>query len=451
MPTKSLPYESPWSAPYRRTVLEDAVQKGIQRVSNAGEGVSPGLWGGLGKTAATDQDVVGGLLQALSAPVISVGSMAAPLMEAMKGQYFPTPGDLFGGKPKTFGDVFGAPGQVANNLGDAFSKLSGYPQDRSRELGGLMVGAAAPGAIGAGGKVEGLLNKVGMTTEKAPNQLNTFISLTQKNNLPSSSYEALAQALELDKQGLPMNDIFEQTGVFKHPLDKDWRTEISDKGAKLKFTPQQLLDLRKSGDLRFMRLPEILDHPELFEKYPYAKDFALDGHMADGSSYYKNTAPTFPPEDYVNRGVNPAPGQIQLSLADRDHSVSNPLLASESEIMDRLLHEVQHGIQGLNPLASGGTNVRQAGSFQKYLRDAGELEARLVEARKDLPSDELRKLYPYMTDTVDMLHPRHASAYTSPYLNSELSSHNRTPPGEVQDWDSFYRRLDALKKKRNQP
>ena len=299
--------------------------------------------------------------------------------------------------------------------------------------------------------MEGLLNKVGMTAEQAPNQRNTFISLTQKNNLPSSVFENLAQALEQDRRGVPMDEIYNQTGVLKHPLDKDWRTEISDKGAKLKFTPQQLLDLSKSGDLRFMRLPEILDHPELFEKFPYAKDFALDGHMAEDSSYYRNTAPTSAPAEYVNRGVNPAPGQVQLSLAEHNSTVANQMLASASEILDRLLHEVQHGIQGLNPLASHGTNVRQAGTHKNYLRDAGELEARLVEARKYLSEEELRKLYPYMTDTADMLHPRHATAYTSPYLNSELLSHSRTPPGEVQDMDSFYRRMDALKKKRNQP
>jgi hypothetical protein len=47
-----------------------------------------------------------------------------------------------------------------------------------------------------------------------------------------------------------------------------------------------------------------------------------------------------------------------------------------------LLHETQHAVQDASNFGNLGTNPRAAGSFSKYLRNPGEMEARVVEQRR---------------------------------------------------------------------
>lgn len=196
------------------------------------------------------------------------------------------------------------------------------------------------------------------------------------------------EARRLDSQGVPDEEIWRQTGWFRDPTDKKWRFEIDDSEASLLEVPQTGVDYSTT-------LENVLSHDKLFEQYP-----SLKGVEVSFSTM----------EDGLLGEFNPTTGAIKLN---------NSLPPEQAR--KTLLHELQHGVQmkegfaqGANPetMARHPEVVKQANllksqglsdkeveaglnnmKFEFYEAKSGEIEARLVEDRADMPQS-LRSTYP---------------------------------------------------------
>jgi hypothetical protein len=246
--------------------------------------------------------------------------------------------------------------------------------------------------------------------------------------------EMAFQASKLERKGAPPEEILEATGMVRG-LDNQWRTELSDQFAKLKgegdtfgtrhATVHPVNDRFTSPERRAegALVEDILDHPQLFEAYPELAKIKVEAH---GSS----------------RGEKGSYSQSKNTISLREDL--NP-----EEAKSTLLHELTHGIQAkeefnrganykeqvykyalqkedlikeieeLNKEASTALNAGNKAKYDElmiqrddlamqyikinpekqgyedYLKHGGEAEARMVQNRMNLSSEELRQYFPY--------------------------------------------------------
>ncbi len=225
----------------------------------------------------------------------------------------------------------------------------------------------------------------------------------------SKTWNEAAATKAVDKMiaGEHAANIWRETGTYHNPIDKKLRQEISDLPATLKKTPND-------KEVEMMKLSDLLDHPELYASYPQLKNL-----------------------DVV---TNPGQRGGTLHHATR---YSDPLLevGTAQDVRSVLLHEVQHAIQKIEGFARGA-NIEAATEFLKrqtpklesaqklaetkaaelspsvlakindsisrlkeivgigtpmdaYKRAAGEVESRIVQARKDFTDEERRLMAPF--------------------------------------------------------
>jgi hypothetical protein len=139
-------------------------------------------------------------------------------------------------------------------------------------------------------------------------------------------------------------------------VDGKPRFEIDDSGA-------QLTDIGKNGFQR-ARVSQVLDHPELLKNYPdIANTSVTFKHGLEGT----HTAGQF--DDTINEiALHPN----MMGNAEKTRSV--------------LLHELQHRVQKEEGFARGGTG--KSSTDGQYHNQAGEAEARAVQARADMPMSQ---------------------------------------------------------------
>ena len=172
----------------------------------------------------------------------------------------------------------------------------------------------------------------------------------------------LAQAQKMAQRGRDPNTIWEATGWGIDPADSKWKWEIDDSKAKLinltahlkpmnptlwqrltigkaklKSTPRWATPKTRLGTS--IKLPQILQHPELYRAYPFLQRMSVN--MAIG-----------PDIDRSHLG-----GLLAMSPGEgkRTYLPIRVIAASETEAIDTLLHEIQHYIQyaeGFPPGAS---------------------------------------------------------------------------------------------------
>lgn len=155
------------------------------------------------------------------------------------------------------------------------------------------------------------------------------------------------------ERGLPtkseddiQDQVFDQTGWFRSPLDNEWRFWIDDSQFQFGFNRrfiEELNTLQRSGDNltsrsrdlanltneRRLTLQDVILHPALFEAYPELRDvnFRIAGNSGTGS-------------------FNPLfQGTIFLNGED--------ILTNVSQAKSILLHEVQHAIQKTEKFPDG--------------------------------------------------------------------------------------------------
>ncbi len=197
-----------------------------------------------------------------------------------------------------------------------------------------------------------------------------------KSNLANRG--ALAAAEQFAELGLPMEQIRATTGWFKG-MDGKWKFEISDTGATLK---PDMDNARTVGQL--------LDHPALFENYPY---------------YLHNIG---------IRWMDWPKGRKAGWSSDSHVILLNSHL-TESDTLSALLHELQHAIQFTEGFARGGgaetPEVLEAAQalgvandpealLEVYQHLAGEIEARDVQARALMTDEERALNAPYTSEAL---------------------------------------------------
>jgi hypothetical protein len=175
------------------------------------------------------------------------------------------------------------------------------------------------------------------TQNYAPNFMGTFIGVGSKLWNPKLAF----QAAKLEKQGVPAEEIWKQTGTGRG-LDNQFRQEISD--ADMTFDPVKVNKFRRmvEADTRHdpmkssMDLYDLVKHPKLQESYPEsAKTLVFRGQSEGGGSASPATW------DAITLGVQPANRYISKT-------------ESIDDMAGTLLHELQHNVQGAEGFAKGG-------------------------------------------------------------------------------------------------
>lgn len=326
-------------------------------------------------------------------------------------------------------NAFKLPGDVYAGKIDPMSPLG---IERAFDLAGLAVLGPAP-----------------VAKKMADGTLGSFAGVKSK----AVDKPSLYLALEAERQGIHQDEIFKGTGWFKG-ADKQWRYEIDDSKAVLneKWADNPSPTQKQTG-FKTAKLPEVLDHPELYEAYPQLKDYQI---------IYDNNY----------NGIAEFSGQA-IKVGKQAWSGSNVPAYKDKAI---IMHEVQHAIQDIEGFAKGGTpgktnrdfglkyedavdklrpemfelgGKEMAGEFltapqqarldylkavfkkyneyakgadtaarENYLALAGETEARNVQHRIDLTAQERMKHNPRDTEDVarDKQIARKDSSLTTPYL-----------------------------------
>lgn len=274
----------------------------------------------------------------------------------------------------------------------------------------------------------------------------------------------LGHAQVLEANGIHPDVITQKTG-FSRGADSRWKYEIDDskssfdrkwvdnaeykKAAEPKTKdPFEQVPFTYNVGERVSKLPDILDHPELYKAYP---------HLRDTDVIWKRDAPTSH-ADPINNEI------VMADVHKENHGV--------------LMHEVQHLVQEHEGFAKGGTAGRADENFQLkygqsswalklaneefkrllnkpvltkeehdvyeqlvkiqdkykeykkaanetayeyYLRLAGEVEARNTDTRLLLTAAERRKLTPRMTEDVN---PRDQINIPEPVMTSAYGVRN---------------------------
>lgn len=208
------------------------------------------------------------------------------------------------------------------------------------------------------------------------------------------------------------------TGKHAGKYDKQTRFEIDDSNMKVK--PKGVTDLFSKGEAK---LGDVIDHNELFDNYPELKniDVKFDKNMWGHASF---------------------DGDNTITMSNK--------FSSKDDIESSIIHEIQHVIQNEEGFAGGGSyddalrevagriyELEKKGdlsqmdamrykdeltqlkgnktdeAFERYKKIAGEIEAREVQARKNLTPEERNLIPPY--ENVDTMG---AGGYSDEAYNS---------------------------------
>jgi hypothetical protein len=173
------------------------------------------------------------------------------------------------------------------------------------------------------------------------------------------SQTILKEAAKLEKAGVTNKEIFDKLGVYKGPVDGEWRAVISDKGMKLKDSGFSVNSFDNSikSIAGVKKLPEVIDHPELFSKFPFLKDVDI----RTGFGQYKDAA--YDAEKNV----------IWIG--------SN---TDEKEMASTILHEIQHAVQSKQGLTRGGSTSAFVADAEKYSTAVGKISEGMNKISKEL-------------------------------------------------------------------
>lgn len=207
----------------------------------------------------------------------------------------------------------------------------------------------------------------------------------------TADLDKLIFANKMNEAGHSPTQIWNETGWFKNPADQKWRFEIPDNNARMMGHG---LDYGKEASSRTGPANLMLQHPDLYKAYPQLAENKLT------NTVYQN------PTNKVGTG---AFDSERGTLA-----VNTPNLINARSIG---LHESQHGVQELEHFAPGGSPQfmeylqrhkpskvpmfeHQAEPFDMYHRLAGEVEARNIQKRMDMPLEARQAQPPWQTQDV---------------------------------------------------
>ncbi|WP_270971895.1 PBECR2 nuclease fold domain-containing protein [Campylobacter upsaliensis] len=199
----------------------------------------------------------------------------------------------------------------------------------------------------------------------------------------------LAKAKELESKGADEIEIWEKTGWYKDK-DNKWKFEISQRGGEF-MSKDEYGRPYKSGWLE-----KILKDEELFKAYPQLRHMRVIEDKRLGAGVYG--------------AYDPNSKSIYIkNLQSKTAKTS-------------LYHEIQHAIQDIEGFAYGfKKRIASDEDFNKYKKQQGEVEARNVEKRLNLPTkSEIQNLKRYAKDKNKSIEILKTSDYEEQYKNLRI-------------------------------
>ena len=225
--------------------------------------------------------------------------------------------------------------------------------------------------------------------------------------------------LQLEKAGMAPEQIWKETGVFRG-ADNDLRQEISDKLAFLKGSGSfgdvvmNRLNAYKNAGINQIgdpiRASDIYHHPALFKAYPsLAKteiEFIPKGQKAIGQMGENTLKMQYDTPNKEAQSVMLHELQHAIQNYEGFSPGSNTQMITKSDIpkvylnrSEKLRNEAGL-LQDQNMLIEAAKKEAEAnkilerGRWASYVRNPGEVEARLTQARMKLTDAERRAMYP---------------------------------------------------------
>jgi hypothetical protein len=192
-------------------------------------------------------------------------------------------------------------------------------------------------------------------------------------NSKTAPRRALGRAKQMERAGKrSARDIYAETGWFRGPVG-EWRYVIDD--SKASFAPafkNAVSKLKlKAVSKQDVTLGELLDHPDLYAAYPHLKNVKIK-------------------VDFGRAGGAYLEGNYPLSLELGTQSLTNDTKpASDDELVETLLHEIQHSIQAAEGFTRGG-NLQMVQSRMQALWDRKD-DPDLTEEEREAARNELKK------------------------------------------------------------
>jgi len=242
------------------------------------------------------------------------------------------------------------------------NKLAGLLGETAGMVGPALVQAAAPQIAGGLLALDDHAMEMGRRgVENYMDSTGMRLNMFAGESATGADKAALAKAQELLASGKKPAAVLKETGWFKGG-DGKWRFEIDDSAASLRPPNRQAVDWMQghgSAEYPVGGVANVLDHEKLFAAYPDLADIPARLKTGDSGSYFPNNgfgeAFTLP--------ANFVGGQYK----------------SPQTTLEKTLHELQHAVQKREGFAPG----MPSGSLG-YSQAPGEIEARLVEARRQL-------------------------------------------------------------------
>lgn len=250
---------------------------------------------------------------------------------------------------------------------------------------------------------------------------------------------ALTKAKQLTKQGIDKEQIWQETGWFQAPWDKQWRYEISDQPMKAREQTGWMQKYDIGPGIQQTDVYSAYEHPELYKAYPEIADLELytDPSLQSAATYIPDLLGQTeavalkldrPGEiartrRYLAEMREPAHSnywrkQLEEEGLGQDREAIKEQLrymqgmkkglaelqagkiwpeVNEPKVRSSLLHELQHAIQDREGFARGGSVEEFIGKInpetgleytpeeakRMYKLMGGEIEARMTQKRMD--------------------------------------------------------------------
>jgi hypothetical protein len=181
----------------------------------------------------------------------------------------------------------------------------------------------------------------------------------------TADHEALAAAEKMTAEGVAPEQIWKETGWFKG-ADDQWRFEINDKGSGYKrIVGKGTIDNYPISTPHTTEMGQAYQHPDLYAAYPDLEKMQLDFRPLGGAN-----------GQYVSHP--PTPGDL---IPPHEAVTINTPIERYGENMQQArsttLHELQHAVQRREGFVPGGNpqemqDVVQAGIDARFLKGAQE-------------------------------------------------------------------------------
>lgn len=192
-------------------------------------------------------------------------------------------------------------------------------------------------------------------------------------NSKTAPRSALGRAKQMERAGKrSARDIYAETGWFRGP-DGEWRYVIDDSKASIAPDFKNAVSKLKlkAVSKQDVTLGELLDHPDLYAAYPHLKNVKIK-------------------VDFGRAGGAYLEGNYPLSLELGTQSLTNDTKpATDDELVETLLHEIQHSIQAAEGFTRGG-NLQMVQARMQALWDRKD-DPDLTEEEREAARNELKK------------------------------------------------------------